>query len=178
MAVLYPEARITGVEMDPENAALCRGNMGPWSDRCEVIQAAVWLGEGEVEYAREPGNELGFRADRPARRAVAAARAPVLTLDALAARGGEGPIDFVKMDIEGAERVVLGRDTGWAARVQAIKVEVHEPYTVNDCRRDLDRLGFTTSVDERHPAAVLGVRRPRGGKGEARDGAEGDAGSP
>jgi FkbM family methyltransferase len=34
-------------------------------------------------------------------------------------------VDFVKMDIEGAEREVLRRNTRWTLRVHSIKVEAH-----------------------------------------------------
>ena len=37
-------------------------------------------------------------------------------------------------------------------------VEVHAPYTVEDCRHDLRELGFETRVDPRHWACVIGVR--------------------
>jgi FkbM family methyltransferase len=41
MAMRWPEARIVGVEADPDNAALARRNFESWDDRCEVIEASV-----------------------------------------------------------------------------------------------------------------------------------------
>jgi hypothetical protein len=41
MAMRWPEARIVGVEADPENAALARRNFEGWDDRCELIEASV-----------------------------------------------------------------------------------------------------------------------------------------
>ena len=38
------------------------------------------------------------------------------------------------------------------------KVEVHEPYRVEECVTDLRALGFRTLVDDRHHAAVLAWR--------------------
>ena len=46
----------------------------------------------------------------------------------------------------------------WTSRVRTIAVEVHEPYTVADCERDLRELGFETRVDPRHWACVEGLR--------------------
>ena len=37
-------------------------------------------------------------------------------------------------------------------------VEVHAPYSVEECRDDLAGLGFSTRVDPRHWACVIGVR--------------------
>ena len=41
-----------------------------------------------------------------------------------------GPVDFLKVDIEGAEQEVLTKNTGRASAVSTIQVEIHEPYTV------------------------------------------------
>jgi hypothetical protein len=63
------------------------------------------------------------------------------------------------MDVEGAERMILEHAGAWTERVRAIKVEVHKGYTVTDCARDLERLGFEATIDRVHHAAVVGVRR-------------------
>ena len=39
-AVLYPQARILGVELDAGNFALCRKNIEAFGDRCRVLHAA------------------------------------------------------------------------------------------------------------------------------------------
>ena len=39
-----------------------------------------------------------------------------------------------------------------------MNVEVHEPYTIEECTEDLRALGFETRVDPRHWACVIGVR--------------------
>jgi hypothetical protein len=49
-AVLYPSARIVGIELDGENARLCRTNVASWADRCEVIEAAFWPERGCVSF--------------------------------------------------------------------------------------------------------------------------------
>jgi hypothetical protein len=80
-----------------------------------------------------------------------------LSLNALLERTG-GPVQFVRMDVGGAERELLASDTEWAAEVGCIKVEVHGDYTTGDCARDLEALGFRARPDRRHGAAVLGER--------------------
>ena len=160
MAVLFPSARILAVELDGANADLCRENLSGWSARCEVMQAAVWPTDGEVEYELAARDEQSFRAqDARAPRDPARARAPSIALNTLLAREDpDAAIDVVKMDIEGAEEQVLSEHTEWAERVRTIIVEVHEPYDVDRCRGDLDALGFETTIDDNHWAAVLGVR--------------------
>jgi hypothetical protein len=71
--------------------------------------------------------------------------------------GETGGVDYVKMDVEGAERELL-RSPGWNEQVRCIKVEVDEPYTLEECVTDLRRLGFTAQIDQDHWACVSGVR--------------------
>ena len=60
-ALSHPDARIVAVELDPGNAEMARRNCAPWADRCQILQGAVWIADGEVAYDREQGNEQGFR---------------------------------------------------------------------------------------------------------------------
>lgn len=67
------------------------------------------------------------------------------------------------MDIEGAEQGVLRTGTDWARHVRSIKVEVHEPYRVPECLRDLERLGFSARLDSAYRIGygkppIIGVR--------------------
>jgi FkbM family methyltransferase len=158
MAHRYHSARVVGVELDGGNAALAERNLRDWSDRTEVIQAAAWPVDGETWYHRWPGATSAFFAHVPTPgEEPQGPVVPTLSLDALLERTG-GPVDYAKVDIEGAEREVLAHNTDWAASVRCIKVEVHRDYTTADCVRDLERLGFDASRDRRHGAAVIGVR--------------------
>jgi FkbM family methyltransferase len=160
LAEAHPSARIVGVELDPENVALSRINLEPWAGRCEVVEAAVWPSDGELRYVRLAGATSGHHVTSaelgtdPAV-ATAAAVSPETLL------GLESPgavVDYAKIDIEGAERDLLRERTDWARQVRCVNVEVHEPYTVEECRADLEGLGFQTRVDPRHWACVIGVR--------------------
>jgi FkbM family methyltransferase len=159
LAVLFPDAHITGVEMDGENAELCRRNVARWGGRCEILHAAVWSAPGEVSYRRDVADELSFRVGPLEQQGGETLTVPTVSLAELAERMGDrGEVDFVKMDIEGAEAQVLREGVGWAEHVRAIKVEVHPPYDVAACVRDLQELGFATRLDDRHWAAVVGLR--------------------
>ncbi|MCP5111802.1 MAG: FkbM family methyltransferase [bacterium] len=154
MAAVYPEARILGVELDEGNWAMCQRNAG---ERSEVLHAAVWHAPGEVSYGgvRESGYAIS---DRKVKASVRA-----LTVGELIDRLEVPRVDYVKMDIEGAEQEVL-RDAGsWAERVRCLKVEVHPEkastlYTLGMCVEDLERLGFTCTLDARHHACVVARR--------------------
>jgi len=165
MAVRFPRARIVGVELDRENAELARVNLAPWCDRCDVVHGGVWPRDGELRYRHFSGGTSGHHvADLPEVAEGPGVRvAPAISLGALLARAGpDAVVDYAKVDVEGAERELLREGTGWAPRVRTITVEVHEPYTIAECERDLRALGFTTRADPRHWACVVGVRTTEG----------------
>lgn len=161
MAVRHPYARIVGVELDRENAELARRNLAPWAERCEVIEAAVWPRDGELRYRRLAGATSGHyvvgAAQGEPEAGVMSARA-ISPSTLLAHCGPDVTVDYVKVDVEGAERELLAAGTEWAARIRTLTVEVHAPYTVAECESDLRTLGFATRVDRRHWACVTGIR--------------------
>lgn len=158
MAVLYPGARILGVELNRDNAKLCRRNIESWADRCRLIEGAVWDTAGTVGYGGTPGLEYEFSVEPEG---SAEHEAEALTLDSLVAETQADWIDYVKMDIEGGERRVLQAPGEWARRVRCIRVEVHDPYSPDACIQDLRTLGFRAEVELRDPPTVLGRRPPR-----------------
>jgi FkbM family methyltransferase len=162
LACRYPQASIVGVELDAENASLCRQNILPWKERCRVVDGAVWAEDGEVQYERRKGAEDGFVAGSPSQensREMQTAKAISLnTLVAAVCTSGQ-IIDYIKMDIEGAELEVMRNNTEWAARVRCIKIELHGNYSKADCIMDLQRLGFEAWPDNHHNLCVVGVRR-------------------
>ena len=160
LAERHPGARVVGVELDSENAALARANVTRWGSRCEVVEGAVGPRDEPVRYVRLAGATSGHYLTGAALEddpAVTAATA--ISPASLLSRCGPGEVvDYAKIDIEGAESALLREETGWAGRVRTLKVEVHHPYTVGECRRDLQALGYETRVDPRQRAAVIGVR--------------------
>jgi FkbM family methyltransferase len=154
MATLFPAAQILGVELDADNAALCRHNISAWPDRCELVHAGAWVSDGTVSYTRDPDRPQSFHIES----GPASASAPAISLNTLLQRCGWEQVDYVKMDIEGAEQRVLKENTAWAARVRSIKVEVHHGYGVEECVEDLTRLGFYATPIPRHRGGVTAIR--------------------
>lgn len=152
-AALFPRARILGVELDADNLALAVRNLSPWADCCELLHAAVWPRDGEVRYRGWPGGTSNYQVDEDAPgRSV-----PALSLDTLV-RERRGPVDYLKLDVEGAERRLLRERTSWAEQVRCLKVELHGDYGPADCEADLRALGYRTRVDAGHWACVTGLR--------------------
>src|SRR5260221_6451190 len=131
-AASYPDARVLAVEMDEANWRLaCRNNSG---DRCQVVHAAVWDADGSIEYGGT--EDRGFRVtalDRGTRGRRVASR----SLDSLFHEHGLSRVDFLKMDIEGAEATVFAGSLQWLKGVQALKIELHPPMTYTECAQIL-----------------------------------------
>jgi len=150
-ASLYPEARILGVEMDQGNADICLANIAPYAPRCEVLVSAVWKEDGEVAYGGE--TNWGFRVIRESCDGPRRARA--FSIASLIDHFGVERVDFMKMDIEGAEMDILSGAREWIDRVGCLKVEVHPPYALTACVQDLERAGMRCEVLPNHFGCVL-----------------------
>jgi FkbM family methyltransferase len=150
---VFPDARVVGVEPVPEAVALARRNVERWRDRATVVEAAVWYEDGELQLSVEAGDEWGAHV---AAGEGSSGPVPARSLNTLLA--DEDAVDFLKMDVEGAEREILTRNTDWTRKVACIKVELHGDYTHEACIADLRRLGFEAEPDPRHNRCVVGRR--------------------
>lgn len=111
---LHPGARITAFEADPEIARVLRENLAAGgAGDIEVVEAAVWDSEGEVRFQAE-----GADAGR-----VAEAGTKVRTVPLVSYLGE--PVDFLKVDIEGAELRVLRSCRDELRNVRRLFVEYH-----------------------------------------------------
>jgi FkbM family methyltransferase len=161
LADAYPEAQVLGVELDAANVAMAQRNTAGWRSRASILHGAVWTEDGEVAYGGHRG-EWAYRVldamdDRT--RAAAMATVPAFSLTTLVDRlAPGGTVDYVKMDVEGAERFLLADGEGWSERVRCLQVEVHLPLDVAGCARMMEELGFQVTADPTGIPAVTGLR--------------------
>lgn len=156
-AAQFPEAQILAVEMDATNYELARRNVEQFSGRCNVVNAAIWDSDGELEYGG--GEEQGFKVTAldsctTVNRRLVQSR----SLNSLFEEFAIDAVDFVKMDIEGAESVVLRGHLEWLQRVRSLKIEVHPPMTLEECESILSCQGFQCRRDDRHDQCLIAVR--------------------
>jgi len=97
----YPGARITGIEADPAIYALLRSNTSHLMD-IDLLQAAVSHDSTPLRFYREGSD--GGRAGQVIENAKQILEVPAVTLDKLI---GDDRIDFLKIDIEGAEGAAI-----------------------------------------------------------------------
>lgn len=155
---LYPCARIIGVEMDEDNLALARQNVGGL-ENVELLHGAVSHKDGIVSYNKQ-AKEDAYRIEygevtNP--KTVAA-----LTIPSIIQRFGLSRIDFLKLDIEGEEVNVFdaAQDLSWLDAVKSLNMEVHaEPSVLQNMLAVLQQRGFRAWKDTHHWSAIMAVRQ-------------------
>ncbi len=121
----HPRARITAFEADPDVARCCRANMA--NNGCgdvDVQAAAVWTEGGQVRFTREGADSGAIEGTSAGLGSVPASTVPAVRLRDVLQR--EARIDLLKLDIEGAEHLVIPDCLDALARVSAMLVDVHE----------------------------------------------------
>ncbi len=144
----FPRARVTAFEADAGNCALLRRNLvrHSWSD-VEVVEAALCGHDGTVEVHGELDGDAPWTWDLSILPDMWD-KGPQQTRHVRAARLSAWltePIDFLKLDVEGAEEAVLVECAPRLGLVREACVEVH-PGRRRDGR---------SAVDEARIAALL-----------------------
>lgn len=160
---LYPAARITAFEADPALFAMLRANLeANGAGGVEARHAALWTSTGTLTFQCE-GSDSGMISTLPGAVDGRATTVPSLRLRDVI---DEGPVDLLKLDIEGAEDVVLADCEPVLHRVKALVMDLHEfDPAVRQAPRVLEllaRAGFSYAIDDFVP---LTWREPVAGPG-------------
>lgn len=148
----YPKAHITAYEADPTIAEALRGNLlRNGCEDVEVVEAAVWTAEGTVEFLRE-GADSGTIDEFASGLSGVRAKVPSVRLKRFLEAG---PVDLLKLDIEGGEEAVLRDCRHSLGSVRAVFLDLHE---FGASRRStpavleiLSEAGFVFSLDNLSP---------------------------
>ena len=149
------EGRVIAVEANPENARLLRRSVEVNGfTNVDVLPLALGASWGSVEFGGHIGSNGGFVDAGAAGRAEGRATlVPTIPLDAL----GLDRVDLVKIDVEGAEALVLDGALGTLERcrptiVMEFSVEMTRRVAGRDPREHLGRieeLGYELAVIDR-----------------------------
>ncbi|MEO9827667.1 MAG: FkbM family methyltransferase [Paracoccaceae bacterium] len=157
-ATRYPASRIIAVEMDDENAALARRNLKAVSDNCTVEKAAIWYEDGEISYAKNE-EEWGYKADpNLSQKNETALIVRAVTIHTLMQELGVEWIDFMKMDIEGAEDKVIYPGAPFLKKLGVLSLEIHAPATYEKVQNILSAEGFSCQKSSLHPNSLIATR--------------------
>jgi FkbM family methyltransferase len=131
-AMVLPNARLRVFEADPTTCTALRANIATYvGDRAVVVNVALADGAGTIRIVNDGGNPN--RSTNTIMRELLAADAPGVSsaevpMGRLSEQCADLPqIDFLKMDIEGAEFPVFNdlAAAGTLGRVRALAMEVH-----------------------------------------------------
>lgn len=150
-ASTYPNARIFSIEPNPENFALLKKNVAQFPN-IKPIQACVTAEAGQQVFISTSGRASHFKMNN--KRQGISVRG--LSLDELCEDEQLDFIDFLKMDVEGAERKIFAAPT-FLKRTGVIAAELHGRYDLNCFNRDLSPAGFCATISPcaNDPALVI-----------------------
>jgi FkbM family methyltransferase len=124
---LFPCSRVTAVEPDDRNIAMCRTNLSSYGERVLLLHGAVWAVPTRLclsKGAFGDGREWATQVFEPTAGMEAQTRA--WDVASLIEMSGGGIVDLLKVDIEGAEQSVFGEAAkAWLPRVRNICIELH-----------------------------------------------------
>jgi FkbM family methyltransferase len=139
---LFPKARIKAFEPDPMNFEVMHKNIASFDfANVELFNKAVWSKDDRLKFSSygSVGSKLSSSQPANAKSTIEVAAVP------LSAYLNE-PIDFLKIDIEGAEYEVLLSCEQYLHNVKNIFIEYHslpdEPQMLGDLLKILTREGF------------------------------------
>ncbi len=122
----WPEARVLAFEPDPKTFEVLSQNVKThgWKD-VELHNRAVSDKEGETDFYTDPTGNSSLESSLYGNRIAQAVKSRVKTSPL--SRFITGPVDFLKMDIEGGEGAVLEElaSSGALANIKAMAVEYH-----------------------------------------------------
>lgn len=156
--LMYPKSMVYGFEMDYDNYLLSLKNTKGLSD-VFIFNKAVWFENTTLSYNKMVNYDaykLSINTDREIENKI---NVTTTTINQIIADNKIEVIDYLKMDIEGAELEIFQNDLSWLSIVKEIKIEVHyPPEKLNFFLKQLDSLGFKTMKDEKHWSTVIAYK--------------------
>jgi FkbM family methyltransferase len=157
-AAMGPVERIFAVEPDPRNLDLLAVNLGELPVAVSIISGALWNAEGRAPFYRSRVSNLGRVVKRD--EGFTDTDEQLHWVDAFTPHSGALPrpeeIDYLKMDIEGAERVVLPYYVREMSPGSVIACELHGAATIEQFG---SVLGTEWEVIEEGPSRLVFVWR-------------------
>ncbi|TVZ25583.1 FkbM family methyltransferase [Gillisia sp. Hel_I_86] len=138
---LYPNAKIIAFEPDPEIFKILKNNIEVFNfQNIELVQKGLWDSKSKLNFFSE-GADAGLITT------LDNSRVSPLEIETISLKEYlNQPVDFLKLDIEGAETIVLKDIEDDLCKVERIFVEYHsfvdQPQTLNEIVNILTRAKF------------------------------------
>ena len=139
LAQFFPRARYVCVEPSPFNALLLRHNVEWLGERVSVVESAVADFSGNVSFTDSNWSWGGHIDSRTAGTRTVSC----LTVGDIIESHQLKFVDLLKVDIEGAEKLLFSSRPAWLKKVGCIVIELHDGYSFSQFEHDVRPLGFT-----------------------------------
>jgi len=123
----FPHSRIIAIEAAKSNIDVLTKNTALY-DNILVIHAALWCKPGILEVTDPGRGEWAFQVRKTSDFDSANEKVNAITIDQIRKKFDIDSIDFLKVDIEGAERELFTGASEWLQHVSAIHVETHDRF--------------------------------------------------
>ena len=153
----YPDAIVYGYEMDIDNYDLAMANCRRFSN-VHLFNKAVWIKKDRIVYKKNNQPDAYSITNEQNNLSLSVAS---LSIGDIIQENNIASIDYLKMDIEGAELNILnGEDLTWLHSVHAFNIEFHN---ISDSIMEkyipkLKSYGFCVYKSKIHWRALIGVR--------------------
>lgn len=130
----YPEAKIFALEASKQNFNLLENNVRNFKN-ITAIHGAAYTQDGFIlfdESGLSFNNKISDKGDQ----------VKAISINSLVENHGINQVDLMKIDIEGAEELLLKENTTWLEKTSVIVIELHPPYETKDLKIDLEKFGF------------------------------------
>lgn len=125
----FPMSRVLAVEPDGRNLEICAANLEPYGDRAILLHGAAWSERTKLSLSRgtfRDGREWASQVSSSPGGGLGDVEA--WDVESLIEMAGSGEVDLLRVDIEGAERVVFGENAKtWLPKVRNLCIELHGP---------------------------------------------------
>lgn len=162
MKHIYPDAQIIGYEMNKENFLLAKRNT-KFYDKVIVNHKAVWTEDTTVTYKNSSGYDAyAIMNNQDTQYIEQGIEVQSRSIASIIKEHKLTHIDYLKMDIEGAEEaILLFEDLSWMDIVHAMNIEMHldEEKDIGRYLKIIENKGFNAWKDDKHWSSIFAVRK-------------------
>jgi FkbM family methyltransferase len=151
-AKLYPLAKIYGYEMDSNNFAIAELNCKGFNN-ITLSNCAVWTEIGKVNYDAGNNSDAFSIEEVSGRKATQTVNS--ITVSKILSDHNIKSIDYLKMDIEGAEKNILKSNLDWTDCVNLMNIEIHDKKFIDEAMRILTNIGFQCWRHPHHSFSIF-----------------------
>jgi len=157
----YPNAQILGVEMDRDNYQLCIKNTSAYPN-VTVLNKAIWFENGTIQYNSNVNNDsysaTSLSSDKSTNDQLIGIES--ITIPDLLAMNNIKKVDFMKIDIEGAEVEIFKKgNLDWLNLVDSMHMEIHDRLEVTPVTNILKKYNYEVIPDKKHWSAVFAKKK-------------------